>query len=137
MMNLVIYFYEGFVPEVYINNIGVQLGENVSLTDGGELTVVDNGGSYDMVAILANKYIISHISLILRVQVKIQGAGSVYPTLTVSFPGSWVSEVTGLCGNFNSDPSDDFQSFNGTLISPSSSLADIYYLFGVTCEKIR
>ena len=41
------------------------------------------------------------------------------------------NNVSGLMGNFNSDPSDDFMLPNGVIISHNSSLRDIHYNFGL------
>ena len=41
------------------------------------------------------------------------------------------NNVSGLMGNFNSDPSDDFMLPNGVIISQNSSLRDIHYNFGL------
>ena len=41
------------------------------------------------------------------------------------------NNVSGLMGNFNSDPSDDFMLPNGVIISQNSPLRDIHYNFGL------
>ncbi|KAL3871735.1 hypothetical protein ACJMK2_039718 [Sinanodonta woodiana] len=43
---------------------------------------------------------------------------------------SFKGKLRGLLGNFNGDPSDDFQLLNGTVIASDSSMSDIHYMFG-------
>ena len=55
--------------------------------------------------------------------------------LFFSLPDTFQDVTKGLLGNFNGDTSDDFlPRFSGTPVPTTSSLQDIHFQFGVTCE---
>lgn len=48
-------------------------------------------------------------------------------------PNAYRSKTTGLLGNFNGDPSDDLTAQGGLVLSPTASIMEIHYQFGLTC----
>ncbi|XP_055860394.1 mucin-4-like [Biomphalaria glabrata] len=50
--------------------------------------------------------------------------------ISVDIPKSYKGNTTGLMGNFNGDPHDDFKLQNGTILSPNSTEKVIYETFG-------
>lgn len=54
--------------------------------------------------------------------------------LQLSVPKSAFEKTLGLLGIYNGDESDDLQSADGVSLSPESTLREIHYNFGETCE---
>lgn len=62
-------------------------------------------------------------------------ANDIISTMVVSLPTVMQGLTRGLMGNYNGNVTDDLQSKNGsTTVSVNSSLEDIHYSFGITCE---
>ena len=67
---------------------------------------------------------------------EVQQENSILSSLVISLPESYKTVATqGLLGTFNGDTSDDLKPNNGTVPLPlDSTLRDIHYDFGLTCE---
>ena len=79
------------------------IGDTTILVSG-EVTVVRTGGRH-------------HI-ILNRSGVRVSWDGLYRAEVTVST--SWRRRLCGLCGNYNDDPDDDFQTHNGTELSPDA-----------------
>jgi len=105
-----------FVPEIYVN--GIQMTEgNVTLLDGGFIDVEVN----DLIISIPN-----------IINVVVSGLTYIYPTLVFSIPGTNAGGIIGLCGNFDTDPENDYILANGTSLSYGSTSYDVYYEFGLS-----
>ena len=67
---------------------------------------------------------------------EVQQENRILSSLVISLPESYKTVATqGLLGTFNGDTSDDLKPNNGTVPLPlDSTLRDIHYDFGLTCE---
>ena len=50
---------------------------------------------------------------------------------------SLAGKTSGLLGNFNGDPDDDFQTPDGSLVAPDADMKTIHYEFGLLCMIAR
>jgi hypothetical protein len=58
-------------------------------------------------------------------------------SLIISLPQAYQGEVVGLMGNYNGDPADDLVPSGATVGLPlNSTLENIHFQFGVTCELL-
>lgn len=70
------------------------------------------------------------------IYIEVREANGIISTLLVSLSRDYEGETLGLMGNFNNDTSDDLLPRGETIPIPlASSLEDIHFLFGVTCEE--
>ena len=65
---------------------------------------------------------------------RIKEENGIISVLIVSLPRAFKGNTCGLMGNFNGDQLDDLKAKNGSIIPLSSSLQEIHYNFGLTCE---
>ena len=67
--------------------------------------------------------------------VTLREANGFISMFTVSLPASFQGRTSGLMGNYNGDPSDDFLPRNGsTPLSVNASNKEIHEQFGITCK---
>ncbi|XP_073426567.1 IgGFc-binding protein-like [Dendrobates tinctorius] len=97
---------------MYATKISIERGEFPNIRVNGEMT--------NLPASLAEgKIRVSRSGLTATVETK-SGVNYTFDWnwhSTVSIPSSYYNAVSGLCGNFNEDPSDDHQSPKGTLVN--------------------
>ena len=66
---------------------------------------------------------------------EVTSANDIISTMVVSLPTVMQGLTRGLMGNYNGNITDDLQSKNeSTTVPLNSSLEDIHYSFGITCE---
>ena len=66
---------------------------------------------------------------------EVTSANDIISTMVVSLPTAMQGLTRGLMGNYNGNITDDLQSKNeSTTVPLNSSLEDIHYAFGITCE---
>ena len=103
---------------VKFDDISEQLFDNVGLLDRGNNTIL---------ALFAS-----------GINIEIKTENEIISVLLVGLPDSMKSTTNGLMGTFNGIISDDLIPRGGTKSIPlDSSLEDIHYQFGMTCESKR
>lgn len=67
--------------------------------------------------------------------VELRVDNGIISVMLVSLPPNQKGKTRGLMGNFNGDPNNDLLPRNGSSpLPPDSSMEQIHYLFGITCE---
>ena len=100
-------------------NVLLERGEGGTVTINGILQpnngdeIILQSGEVEIVRVGGHPHVIVN-----RIGIKVSWDGSYYVDVTVST--SWRGRLCGLCGNYNNNPTDDFQTPNGFLASTTS-----------------
>ena len=125
--------------EQYSDTVQFQLGNNnVDILMNGELVNFEDLTEQQFNNVTVSRGNSSASAVFASgVYVEVREANGILSTLLLSLASSYMSQTSGLMGNFNGDQTDDLEPRDADIYLPlNSSVQDIHNIFGITCELV-
>ena len=126
--------------ELYSDTVQFQLGNNgVDVLMNGELVNFEGLAEQQFNNVTVSRGNSSASAIFASgVYVEVREANGILSTLLVSLAASYMSQTSGLMGNFNGDHTDDLKPRGtDTYLPLNSSVQDIHNMFGITCKLVQ